>query len=47
MLCYKTRQVNYPPNAPIPALLYFQALEYTIAGLPKKKYSYQISNNCE
>lgn len=46
-LCYKTREVKYPPNAPIPAVLYSQALEYTIAGLPKKKYSYEVSQKCE
>lgn len=46
-LCYKMKEVKYPPNAPIPAVLYSQALEYTIAGLPKKKFSYRVSQTCE
>lgn len=46
-LCYKRKEVIYPPGAPIPALLYSQALEYTIAGLPKRKYSFRISLQCK
>lgn len=46
-LCYKMKEVKYPPGAPVAAFAYSQALEYSIAGLANKKYSYQISRNCK
>lgn len=46
-LCYKMKEVKYPPGAPIAGVAYTQALEYTIFNLPKKRYSYQISRNCK
>lgn len=46
-LCYKRKAPNYASDAPVPAIVYSQALEYSIAGLPKKKYSYEVSQKCE
>ena len=53
-LCYGMRPARYSSGAAgfihavaIPAVTYAQALEYTIAGLPKNaKYSYQVGIGC-
>lgn len=46
-LCYKRRLVKHPSGQPIAAVLYSQALEYTIPGLAARKYAYEVSQRCK